>query len=544
MTGAGRSGEAQRPNFLFITTDQQRSDHLGCYGNPLLRTPAIDGIAARGLAFDNFFVACPICMPNRASILTGRMPSVSRSRHNGIPLALDAVTFVDLLRVNGYHTGLVGKSHLQTITGQPIGRRDLFARELVGDRPPAPYDDAHKSKREGSEYETELLQLWHDNPDRNAPELPYYGFDYVRFANGHSDHVQGHYTGWLAARTPNPDAFRGPANALPSPGLTAPQAWRTAMPEELYPTTYIGEAAAEFIDRHLDERPRDPFFVHCSFTDPHHPFTPPGKYFDMYDPDDIALPVSFDRIDPNEPDMLSRLRQELQSGSARMDEPLPFCVRAEEARQIIALTYGMISMVDDAVARLLAHLDRRGLAESTVVIFTSDHGDFMGDHGLMLKHGLHYDGVLRVPFIWSDPCRIESGRTAVEASSIDIGASILARAGLAPNNGNQGTDVMALTADSAAFQREGILIEEDELGDHLGTDEGLRTRTFIRDGWRLSLWQGMDGGQLYNLNDDPHELRNLWFDRDYAAERASLTEAMLREMIRLGDTTPYAMHVA
>ena len=107
----------KRPNFVFIITNQHRADHLGCYGNPVLRTPHIDGLAARGTRFDRFYVANPVCMPNRASLMTGRIPPLYAVRHNGIPLARDHVTFVELLAAAGYCTGLVGKSHLQNFTG-------------------------------------------------------------------------------------------------------------------------------------------------------------------------------------------------------------------------------------------------------------------------------------------------------------------------------------------------------------------------------------------------------------------------------------------
>jgi len=108
-----------RPNFLFFITDQHRADYLGCYGHPLLRTPHIDSIAARGTRFERFYVATPVCMPNRATLMTGRMPSLHGVRSNGIPLSLAANTFVDALRASGYATALVGKSHLQNFTGQP-----------------------------------------------------------------------------------------------------------------------------------------------------------------------------------------------------------------------------------------------------------------------------------------------------------------------------------------------------------------------------------------------------------------------------------------
>ncbi|MDE2793032.1 MAG: sulfatase-like hydrolase/transferase [Paracoccaceae bacterium] len=532
------------PNVLLISTDQQRADHLGCYGNPTVATPAIDSLAARGTVFDRFYVACPICMPNRVAILTGRMPTVNGTRHNGIPLSRDAVTFVDVMRAGGYHTGLVGKCHAQNITGKPLDVKAMFPQSAMGTAPPEALADASRERRSGSGYEAELMPLWHADPERDAPETPYYGFDYVRFANGHSDKVQGHYTAWLNARSGDGDRLRGPKNALPAPGLVAPLAWRTAIPEALYPTRYIAEESCNFIDFHLQERPGNPFFLHCSFTDPHHPFTPPGRYFDMYAPADIPLPPSFDARDPDAPPMLKRLRAEWAAGTARTDGPMPFCVTAEEVRQIIALTYGMISCIDDAVATLLGHLESHGISDKTVVIFTSDHGDFMGDHGIILKHGLHYEGVLRVPLIWADPDRSGPVRTDLPGSSIDIGATILTRAGLAPFNGNQGLPLLDLLDGAIPNPRRGILIEEDELGAHLGTDAGLRTRTYIEDNWRLTLWQGMEGGELFNRNSDPHELKNLWSDPDFSNERARMTEAMLREMIRLGDTAPFATHMA
>lgn len=533
-----------RPNILLISTDQQRADHLGCYGNPTIRTPAVDSLSSRGTTFDRFYVASPVCMPNRVAVLTGRMPTVNGTRHNGIPLSRDAVTYVDLLRAGGYHTGMVGKCHAQNIVGQSLENPDIFPRSDRGAPPPKELAEARRERRTGREYETELMPLWHRNPGRNGPEAPYYGFDHVRFANGHSDHVQGHYTGWLNDRSWDGDALRGPENALPSDGVTAPQAWRTSVPEELYPTAYIRDESRAFIDAHLAARPRDPFFLHCSFTDPHHPFTPPGRYFDMYNPKDIPLPPSFGHRDPHEPPMLARLRAQKADGDEKSGGPLPFCASEDETRQIIALTYGMISFVDDAVADLLAHLEARGVAGSTVVIFTSDHGDFMGDHGLMLKHGLHYEGVIRVPFIWVDPARPVSSCTDLPASSIDIGATILARAGLAPFNGFQGLDLLGILDGSVENPRRGILIEEDELGAHLGTEEGLRTRSYIEDGWRLTLWQGMEGGELFDRDSDPHELRNLWFDNKFKAKKAELMEGMLREMIRLGDSVPRATHVA
>ncbi len=531
-----------KPNFLLFITDQHRADHVGCYGNPIVKTPQIDGIAAKGLRFKNFYVACPICMPNRIVLMTGRMPTINGSRHNGIPLDLDAVTFVDLLRDAGYRTALIGKSHLQDMTDKPVPNRIEPAAGLA--LPPDELREATRRRRSGPAYEVEIGNRWAENPDRSVPS-PFYGFDFVRFADGHGDQVHGHYTGWLKERTPDPDSLRGWRNALPSPGLVAPQAWRTAVPEELYPTSYVAEETIGYLDRHAETAGDQPFFLQCSFPDPHHPFTPPGRYFDMYDPATIPLPKSFHHVDKHEPGFQKELRAAAAAGKSNASGPPPFAMTDETAvRQCIALTYGMITMVDDAIGRVLSKLRALGLDRNTVVIFTSDHGDFMGDHGLMLKHGLHYEGVIHVPFIWSDPVKPAEATTELLSGTIDIGTTVLARAGLAPFHGSQGFDVVSAAQNHRRLPRYGMIVEEDELGIHLGRDAGLRTRTFVTERWQLTLWDGIDEGCLFDRETDPEQAHNLWYSEQHQAMKYELMEKMLREMIRLGDTAPLTERVA
>ena len=203
----------------------------------------------------------------------------------------------------------------------------------------------------------------------------------------------------------------------------------------------------------------------------------------------------------------------------------------------------MITMIDDAIARLLAQIDELGLNENTIVVFTSDHGDFMGDHGLMLKHGLHYEGAIRVPFIWSDPSVDGPKRTNLHGSSLDLGAMILASANLAPYNGFQGLPLADILNETVKNPRNGIVIEEDELGAHLGQETGLRTRSYIEDNWRLTLWHGQATGELFDRNADPHEMNNLFNNSDASIRKSQMMEGMLREMIRLNDTAPYAAYL-
>ncbi len=515
----------KRPNFLFIVTDQHRADHLGCYGNGVVKTPNIDGIAAEGTRWNRFYVANPICMPNRASIMTGRMCSVHGARHNWIPLSKDHTTFVELLRDAGYTTGLIGKSHLQSFTGLPATNK---FEEKDGLRAPSAHlRDAYKNNRHTPDYDLEDITRW-DRPLADRLQGDFYGFQHVEIVADHADKASGDYLLWAREQHADFDSLVGPENALPDNRVKAPQAWRTAVPEELYSTSWIADRSADWIG----ERAQDdaPFFLQISFPDPHHPFTPPGKYWDMYDPLDIALPESFGK--GNLPP-IKAMQDAMEKGTDPRDNQSPFAVTEDEARAIIALTYGMITMIDDAIGRVLQQLEDTGLADNTVVIFTTDHGDYMGDHGLMLKLLLHYQGVIRVPFIWHDPTHPTDG-VAVDdlASSIDISATILARAGIQPFNGLQGRDLFA--SDPA----EAVIVEEDSQRLMTGFDKPQRVRTVVTDQYRMSLRQGENWGELYDLHADPAEVENLFDDPSSAQIRATLTETMLRRMIELQDRAP------
>ena len=189
-----------RPNFILFITDQHRVDYLSCTGHPVLKTPHIDSIAARGTRFDNFYVATPVCMPNRATLMTGRMPSVHDGRGNGLPLPLSSNTFVDTLRAGGYATALVGKSHLQNFTGFPPIQKRAAARD--GDRVlDAEFAEAKKPIAGDGPYDQETPSRWSSGRDFNM-RLPFYGFDHVDLCTGHGDQVGGHYYVWLKSKRP------------------------------------------------------------------------------------------------------------------------------------------------------------------------------------------------------------------------------------------------------------------------------------------------------------------------------------------------------
>src|SRR5262245_14516835 len=475
---------ARPPNFLFIITDQQRADHLGAYGNPTVRTPHIDSLARSGFRAERFYVATPICMPNRATLMTGRMPSLHGVRHNGIELSLDETTFVDVLREAGYRTALVGKGHLQNITGAP---------------PQWPPDPGARGSREArsrnsGSYGQELGSTWEKDPAHELT-LPYYGFETVDLSIRHADQQYGHWRRWLRAQTKDADRLIGPEHAIPAPEFELTrcrQAWRTRVPEELYPTSWITERTlAALRDAARDGRP---FFIECSYPDPHHPFTPPGQYWGMYSPEDVPAPPSFCAAHRGLPAHVQWLYDQRDSGKAVKHTQALFACSEREAREAIALNYGTISMIDDGVGRLLAELERLGQTDDTVVIFTSDHGDFLGDHQLLLKGPIHYTGLTRTPFIWKDPAMASPRTSEALIQAIDLAPTVLARAGVTPYNGIQGRSLLQHIG-GEEMPRGELLIEEEGQRTYLGFSGRVRMRSLVTAHYRLSVYDGVPWGE-------------------------------------------------
>jgi len=510
---------ASAPNFLFIMTDQHRPDHTGFGGNEIVQTPHLDALAARATRFDRCFVSNPICMPNRSTILTGRMPSVHGTRFNGIPLEWGVSTFVRALREAGYRTGLVGKAHFQNMGDMadlPVDALFPVPGEAF-DRPyPAGWDqleDGHRHRRE-------------------KVELPddFYGFEDVSLTVNHSDICSGHYHQWLVERGVDPDAVQGPKNALQQyDGWW--QVYQTALPEDLYPSRYIADRTGDFLDEVAEDG--RPFFLQCSFPDPHHPFTPPGRYYGLYDPAAMPLPATFD--DPHEHSMPFYRKRLGFKGSQRVHVQ-PFAPTEDQLRHALAAEYGMISLIDDCIGRIFASLERNGLADDTIVVFTSDHGDMFGDHGMMLKAGMHYEGCTRVPLLIARPGQTGAVTTSL-ASSIDLPHTVLELAGVPEYHGMQGSSLVPLLDGKRDAVRDEVLVEEDEIFDLAGVGRPLRMRTLITQDGRLTLYSGSEQGELFDSRNDPLELENQ-YDRGVPGLQHELTDRLARRLMETDDRAP------
>ena len=533
-----------RPNFLLFITDQQRYDHAGYAGNPVLRTPNLDAMAQSGAWFSRFFVASPTCMSSRATLMTGRMPSLHGVRFNGLPLDLDSVTFVDLLRAAGYRTALVGKSHLQGMTEAPsLAPTPVWGEGLQS--PPPELSEARRRRHDRSRYSAEMAQCWARDPRHGANiALPYYGFGHVEFCLGHGDLVGGHYLQWLRKKAGG-EVGRGIDHARALGAAKAPQAYQPEMPEDCYPTRFVAERSIACLERWAAADRERPFFLQCSFPDPHHPFTPPGRYWSMYSPEAVQLPPSFH--DPNRSAIppVQLLWEEYEAGAPLKRWTFPFVCGEAQAREIVAKTYGQITMIDDALGSVLEALERLGLAENTVLCFLSDHGDYLGDHGLMLKGPMHYQSVIRVPCVWRDPDpRYRCGRADAPASMLDIPRTVLARAGLQPFNGIQGANLLPILAGEQQGRGLPVLVETTTQYPYLGFDGLVSVATLIDERWRLSVWQGRPWGELYDLHDDPWEMKNLWDDPAHRDLKSSLLLKLVHAIQDHGETSPYPLSVS
>lgn len=518
---------SKAPNFLFFMTDQHRADWLGCAGHPVLQTPHIDSLAATGTRFENFYVASPVCMPNRASFMTGRFPSVHGLKTNGARLPLTANTFVDVLAAAGYHTASIGKSHLQSFTGiAPFSSGEEKEGRLI--------EEAWR-KDEGNYYQEE--PNCYTTTDPYEFETPYYGFQHVDMVTKHGDKPGGHYQQWFQKQMPNWKALQNPKNELPH-DYSCPQAYRTPIPDEHYNTAWVADRAIDYLKDRRDDN--NPFFAFVSFPDPHHPFNPPGKFWDMYKPEQFAVDLPFSAHKNPTPPM-QWLEDNYRGEQKQLNPQTAMRLGDHDLKEIMALTAGMISCVDSHIGRVIEALKTSGQYENTVICFNADHGDYLGDFNLMLKGLMPLKSINKVPFIWSDPADRAGKTTDTLASTIDISTTILERAGLIPYHGIQGKSFLPILQEDTQQHlehRDEVFIEFNDGGAKFGFEKPCRVRSLITKNWRLSMYRDQDWGELYDLQSDPDETNNLWTDATYINQKLQLTERLVHHLIYQMDESP------
>ena len=488
-----------RPNILMITSDQQRGDCFGFEGRKV-KTPHLDQMAREGTRFSACITPNVVCQPSRASILTGLLPRTHGVWDNGIDLDESVGTsgFAGQFGRAGYKTGFVGKAHFSTFhTFEPTGRpENRSSTHLFGED-------------------------WYG---------PYMGFDQVELmVGGHNIHLPQHppsghhFERWYYADGRGDEKNKLYGTHLP-PDVGAAQTWHSALPPAWHNSTWTGDRTIDFLRRNKEE----PFILWTSFPDPHHPFDAPEPWSRMHHPDDVDLPphrtmdlevrpwwhkASLENIPQLSDPGLLEFRARYSRTPSQTDEQL---------RHLIANYYGMISLIDHNVGRILIALDELGLRDNTIVVYTTDHGDWLGDHGIILKGPMMYEGLLRIGSIWRGP-GVPAGKVVEDpVSTLDLPATFYDYAGLSPNAAMHSRSLRQLIENGAAHGRDFAYNEWDLHPSRCGVALQLRTvRTKDR---KLTLELGTGAGEMYDLSEDPFEMRNLFDDPAYGAMRKELTD--------------------
>ena len=484
-------------------TDQQRADSLGCTGNPVVKTPHIDALAARGAVFRNHFTPHQICSPSRSTLFSGLFARHHGLTRNGVALPEDLPLITHDLKAAGYRTHGAGKFHFQPI--------------LAGPEHAMPDSNA----------------FW-ELPESKGWKGPFYGFDTVDILIGESVSATegGHYAEWLKETAPEAAALYLPENALEPQPADMDEVWKSAIPAELHYNSWITDRACSFLD---DQDGEEPFFLFVSYPDPHHPFSPPAPWCDMYDPDEVPAPAQAgDELSAMPSYILDGDREEASSsyvdflrnpGPPREQGFMQTTKRFSEAslRQAIAHTYGMVSMIDDCIGRLLAQLEAQGLTEDTLIIFSSDHGELLGDHGLIRKGPSPYKSLLHVPLIMAGPGVAPGPREGI-TSHMDLRATLQEHLDL-PQSQSDGQSFQPMLPQPEAAGREALYAEY-----HPRTRMDTYNQTLLTEEWRVTIYpENPEWGEMFHLATDPGEHVNLFFNPEFAAEKQSFLQRMAQE---------------
>ena len=485
-----------KPNFVIISADQQRGDCMGVEGRAV-RTPNLDRMAADGTRFTGAITPCVVCQPARASILTGQLCRTHGVHDNGIDLdpSVGERGFAGALGAAGYETAFFGKAHFSSYD----------AREATGS-PESVISSAEYGEDWYGPYmgfgHVELMVHGHN---WFPPKKPPQGLHFERFfhADGRGDEkIEQYWDG------------RGDTKG-------AAQTWHSQLPMVWHNTPWTADRAIEWLKYQRDAT--KPFCTWISFPDPHHPFDCPEPWSRLHDPAEVDLPKHRERDFENRPWWHKAAVEEEPRGSdyevkMRKDYSRIPPQTDDQLREIIANTYGQIALIDDNVGRILNALAAAGLDENTYVFYISDHGDWLGDHGLILKGPMNYEGLLRVPMLVKGP-GVPQGKVVDEpVSTIDLGPTMFDYSGAEARLDQHGASLRGLIEGEEA--REFAMSEWELLPNRVGVALSLRcVRTKTH---KLTMDMRSGAGEMYDLGADPDEMVNLFDDPEHEDVQAQL----------------------
>ena len=476
-----------RPNILWYCSDQQRFDTIAALGNPHINTPRLDQFIKEGVAFTHAFCQSPICTPSRASFLSGMYPSAINVNGNGyadFPAHFQERLITNRLADAGYDCGLVGKLHLASASdGQEQRVADGYRY--------FEYSHSHKGPRE-------------------------YGHDYAEWLR-----QQGADPDALL-EIPSPETYREGAAQKGFGGVFVPNPEADNVPPHLHQTHWCTEKSIEFIEKN---RPADqPWLLSVNPFDPHAPFDAPWEYFRRYDPE--TLPGAHFK-----PDDLAQQQKLVEAGVDFQSKPRHPDDWDHKVMQ--AAYYAMIELIDHEFGRLLDYLDRTGLREKTLVIYTSDHGEMLCDHGLILKGCRLYEGLVRVPLIISWPGQFQENVISdALVELLDLVPTLYEGAGMEIPSYVQGKSLRPLLTGAVDAENHREVARTEFYGAINYPDQ--THATMIRDQrWKLITYHGKNLFELYDLENDPWEHHDL-------SEDLAHREILLDLMRRSFDATVYA----
>lgn len=510
----------KRPNVIVIVADQMRHDMFSVAGGPFAAvTPNLDALAKRGLRFTNAYSANPTCMPNRASIATGRWPSVHGTRTNGITFDQNAETFMRALRRGGYKNYAIGKLHHQ-VMGWVWEDYQIEEMRMRNPQILAGLRDAVK-RGEGDWQNFENAQRHREQ----FVEMPsdYYGYDHVDLVVGHGDRPSGHFAHWARNKGVNLDELAGWKNSKERSD-NVEEVFVSEVPADLHPNAFVVEKFGERLKSAVQFD--DPFLFFISFPDPHHPFAPPKDWYEKWRNKEVTVPQDFFKHSKNAPEHIRAMYA--ATGSTNIDSTMTWAPTEIQMLDILKAQLAQIEFMDAALGKLVASLEEEGVADDTYIIFTGDHGDLMGEHGLMLKHFVHYDAVTRVPLIIAGP-GIEAGIDERLVSSVDIAPTVIELAQVDHYLGIQGRDLLK----ESPNWRSALIVEEDQPFGIEGLPGPVKIRTLVTEDYRFTLYGGTEQAELYDRSHNHSDLENVYESAE--AERAEAYERLAHELIAITD---------